>query len=171
MTRTINWQTDLDQFIPNNPYNLVPRTYNDVWNNVQDHASNFWETSNIVAEASGRGSSQYHSWDSYICLHAAISSPARSGIENSDYPLTGQLFIDFLDSFVVSGEDVFFMQRIIYSNPDSGEDYSFSWYDTGATITAVTYGGSQPVPEPATMLLMGTGLVGFVGWKRRQAKK
>jgi len=56
--------------------------------------------------------------------------------------------------------------------------YTFLWQTyTGSMpyaigIDNVTYGsGAAPVPEPATMLLFGTGLFGIAGLRRKTAKK
>ena len=38
-------------------------------------------------------------------------------------------------------------------------------------IICTAAGGGDPVPEPATMLLFGTGLVGLVGSRLRKKKK
>ena len=46
------------------------------------------------------------------------------------------------------------------------------FYFDYAKLTA--YGcdnGAAPVPEPATMLLLGTGLVGIAGYGRKKLKK
>jgi len=55
----------------------------------------------------------------------------------------------------------------------AGEAFSFgqnsiSW--SGVSFDNVTYSsnGSSPVPEPTTMLLLGTGLIGLAGWGKRK---
>ncbi len=52
--------------------------------------------------------------------------------------------------------------------PFSFGQQSGNW--SGVSFDNITYSSNSPspVPEPATMLLFGTGLVGLVGWKQRE---
>ena len=52
--------------------------------------------------------------------------------------------------------------------PFSFGQQSSNW--SGVSVDNITYSSNSPspVPEPATMLLFGTGLIGLVGWKKRE---
>jgi len=58
-----------------------------------------------------------------------------------------------------------------YHGGGQWNDLYNNWRSNGFVVEYETAGGPAPVPEPATMLLFGTGLVGLVGSRFRKNKK
>jgi hypothetical protein len=69
---------------------------------------------------------------------------------------------------------LFDLYALLWNGTDDLELDEF-WPDQGAISHVSLYGGegegTPPVPEPATMLLLGSGLVGLAGFGRKKFKK
>ena len=96
----------------------------------------------------------------------AVSGSAFPGISEDEVLLTTLLFaVDSagIETISVSGIYDGMSLGLYYERPD----WNLTGYDIDASITIEVSGGSQPVPEPMTFLLLGVGLLAISGVKNR----
>jgi hypothetical protein len=104
-------------------------------------------------------------WDNYTFLYQNSFNPASPFtnvlIGNDDAPIIGLSGF----TFNLNAGTTYFFVVTGFSNTDFG-----AWSTMANGPGTITVGGTSAVPEPATMLLLGSGLVG-IGMKIRRRRR
>jgi hypothetical protein len=82
---------------------------------------------------------------------------------NISYTWNGTPFFSQSDSDPLSKIEVSFWYFGLYGPPS----WPYSWFGTESVDVIQVDGVRQCVPEPATMLLLGLGLIGLAGVRRK----
>jgi hypothetical protein len=87
-------------------------------------------------------------------------SPTTFGIGDGDYDSNGGFLTYSFGSSVLADTFTFF-----------GVRSAWGWKDFSVNSIEIADSGTAPVPEPSSMLLLGSGLVGLAGFGRKKLRK
>jgi hypothetical protein len=110
----------------------------------------------------------------YNLTFASISSPIQTYTGDTDAGRRYQAWRGGYGSVYSSNVTVTLdsaNNTLTFIFPDLGPVDSLGYHWTMSCANDVVEGGGTPVPEPATMLLLGSGLIGLAGFARKKFRK
>jgi hypothetical protein len=170
----------IDQNQPNNPYNVAFFSQGDL-------AQSFQQADNNIVGAGILLHSDYGTNDIVtILLYDALPNAGGNLLTSASAVGTSGSWMDVFwspfavipdttmylvftsaqDILAIAGDSDVYSRGHVYANPGFGSfpslDYAFRTYSDNEF---------EPIPEPSTYLLLGSGILGLALWRRRRLKR
>lgn len=101
-------------------------------------------------------------------FNAITSSGSEGGYWSTSGYRDGQAWRNGYGDLVGDASVSIDVQSLTFAFASLGDAYAMGYHWTMACGNDVVEGGGKPVPEPSTILLLGLGLIGFAGMRRKE---
>jgi hypothetical protein len=141
----------------------------DAANEYANYSGIAWTDDNGWVSATGASDGSFGSLPGFVWADDSVLGSNGGGIGQGG----SQVFsVSFDYAGLLNPEDQIFSWVADFGTfLDGAGGYNFAAELTGLTRYVDTNGGTDPIPEPGTMLLLGTGLAGLFGAGRKKFRR